>query len=315
MITTVTVNAAIDKSYKLAAVGLNQVNRVAEVFAVPGGKGINLAKVVQALGGKVTASGFLGGTNGQFIHQQLQRSGIVSDFVQIEGNSRETIAILDESGAAPTELLEPGPIISAVEQQQLVEKVAALAKTSTVVAFSGSLARGIAPDYYSRLIQAAKQQGAITILDTSGEPLAEGLAGKPHICKPNREELAQLLGYRLDSREEVLLAARRLLDKGIQAVIVSLDAEGSLAVTADAAWQITPPRIHVKNTVGCGDSLVAGIAFYLQQHGGTMQSAVLVEAIRLGTAAAASNATQQAAGSIQPEQVHEFLADVTIERL
>ncbi|NGQ96696.1 1-phosphofructokinase [Brevibacillus sp. SYP-B805] len=314
MITTVTANAAIDKTYHVKRIALHDVNRVAEVVAVPGGKGINVAKVARTLGARVTASGFLGGTNGQFIHQGIEQRGIASDFVRVEGNSRETIAILDEAGGTPTELLEPGPVVAEAAQHQLAEKIAALAKASKVVVFSGSLPRGVPADFYAALIQAAKREGALTILDASGEPLARGIDAAPAICKPNREEIGQLLGYRPDSRRELLRAAAKLIDKGVQAVIVSMDREGAIAVTAHAAWHIAPPPIEAVNSVGCGDAMVAGIACHLDR-GGSALPDELPEALRLGTAAAASNALHREAGFVRLQEVTTFLPKVRITRL
>ncbi|MED4784454.1 1-phosphofructokinase [Brevibacillus choshinensis] len=315
MITTVTVNAAIDKSYHLKQLELGQVNRVADVIAVPGGKGINVSKVAHALGTPVVASGFLGGTNGRFIQQGLAEMGVRNEFVWVEGNSRETIAIWDEAGGMETELLEPGPAIEEYAQQQLVEKIAGLAKTSSVVTFSGSLPKGIPADFYARLIQVAKREGAITILDSSNEALVKGLESIPDICKPNRDEIEQLIGHRPHDQKEFRLAAEKLLDKGIQVVIVSMDQEGAIAMTADAAWLIIPPHVQVKSTVGCGDSMVAGIAHILDRYKGSLGAEELKEALRLGTAAAASNAMHREVGFIEPEEVKDLLEKVTIRRL
>ncbi|MEH6854818.1 1-phosphofructokinase [Priestia megaterium] len=315
MITTITLNAAVDKSYYMNDFKLDKVNRVKELLAVPGGKGINVAKVAHTLGAQVVASGFLGGVNGQFIHQSLQQLGIISDFAWVKGNSRETIAIIEAGGSSQTELLEPGPIIDEEAQYKLENKISELSHGSKVVSFSGSIPRGLPYNIYTRLIQIAKKHGAITILDTSGSYLSHGLEGKPDICKPNLEELEQCLGYRPNGKYEVVKAAKQLIDKGIKLVIVSMDKEGALAVTNQSAWSISPPRIKVKNTVGCGDSMVAAIAYYLDRLVSPPTEEDIEKALRLGTATAASNALHQIAGSIQLDEVNYFTSMVTLKKL
>ncbi|MBP1996092.1 1-phosphofructokinase family hexose kinase [Paenibacillus eucommiae] len=321
MITAVTLNAAVDKSYHVHQLQRNKTNRVTEVIAVPGGKGINVARVAHMLGAEVTASGFVGGTNGDFIHRGLEQAGLISDFVRVEGNSRETIAIFDASQEGITEFLEPGPVIAAENDALFAIKLKELAAKSKVVAFSGSIPQGLSPDIYAKLIEMARQQGAVTILDASGDALSRGFEGKPDICKPNRDELEQWLGYRPHGHQEVTAAAKQLVDQGVKLVIVSMDKEGSIAVTSQAAWHIIPPVIQAVNTVGCGDSLVAGIACYLNQLDPQQLAAFSTEkhhieqALKLGTAAAASNALHRSAGMINLDEVHRFFDLVRVTEL
>ncbi|MED4602222.1 1-phosphofructokinase family hexose kinase [Paenibacillus validus] len=315
MITTITLNAAIDKVHYIERFRINSVNRVAEIAAEPGGKGNNVAKVARLLGSDVTASGFLGGDTGRFVDQQLRARGIASDPVWVTGQTREAFNIIDQSLGTQTEILEPGPEISAVEWQEMKVKVKDLAAKSSVISFSGSLPRGLQIHAYAELIQAAKEAGALTILDSSGESLRAAIESAPFLLKPNRDELAQLTGQRADSAESVIHMARTLIAQGISWVVVSLDKDGSLVVSENQAWQVLPPVIDAVNTVGCGDALVGGTANFLDLLGDKPAASSMIEAVAWGTAAAASNALYPIAGHVHAAGMQEMLRQVTVKPL
>jgi len=315
MITTVTLNPAVDKVYYIDHFTVNKINRVSEVLAVPGGKGINVAKVARILGAEVTASGFLGGTNGWFIEKMLEVEGIRNDFVWVTGDTRETIAVIDRMEQTQTEMLEPGPIITERELNVFIEKLTALSQRSKVVSFSGSLPRGLPVDMYVQLVQIAQQSGALTILDSSGESLSKGVKGRPFLCKPNIDELEQLLGSRLNGEHEIVLAAQNLVGEGVQVVVVSMGKKGAIAVTEHRAWKIEAPSVQWVNTVGCGDAMVGGIASYLDRLDSAPSEDDLIQAFILGTAAGASNAINVTAGQVKQEEVDRLKSIVKIERL
>jgi|CeladaMinimDraft_18_1061708.scaffolds.fasta_scaffold04331_2 1-phosphofructokinase family hexose kinase len=314
MLTAVTLNAALDKTYRVDRLAFGKSHRVTEMFAVPGGKGINVAKVAHAFGARVVASGFAGGNNGDFIERALTGMGIAHEFVRFDGNTRETVTVFDDAGAV-MEFLEPGPFVDGQSLRELEETLARLAARSRFVTFSGSAARGLPADVYARLIRVAKARGALTLLDTSGELLIRGLDGQPDLCKPNREELEQAAGRPLTSLGDVVRAARELAGRGIRWVVVSLDREGSVAVSRRAAWLVEAPRIDAVNTVGCGDALVAGLVCGLDRAGSIEDEGAMAEALRLGTAAAASNAMHRFAGTVRPEEVERLLPDIRATRL
>lgn len=315
MITTITLNAAVDTSYLLNRFELSRANRVEEIIAVPGGKGVNAAKVALALGAKVTASGFLGGANGEFIHKGLENRGMISEFVWIQGDSRKTIAIIDQAAGIQTELLERGPLILQEEQVKIERKVAELAAKSNVVVFSGSVPEGLPEDIYAKLIHLAKDAGALTFLDSSGKSLMRGSEGKPFFMKPNQFELEQILGYPLTNQNEVVYAAKKVVEQGIRLVVVSMDKEGAVAVTENSAWQFVPPRIQAESAVGCGDSMVAGCAFYFDQLVGEPKDEDIENAMRIGTAAAVSNALSPEVGSIRKDEVRRFMEKVEVRKI
>jgi tagatose 6-phosphate kinase len=315
VISTFTLNAAVDKVHYVENFQVDKVNRVGEIITEPGGKGNNVAKVAHLLGSDVIASGFLGGDTGQFVHKELLKRGIASDPVWVTGQTREALNIIDRSKGTQTEILEPGPEVNLADWEELQARAKTLVDKSSVVCFSGSLPRGLSANAYAKLIQTAKAAGAITILDSSGDSLFYGIESAPFICKPNRDELALLTGKQSSSLESAIKAARSVINKGVELVVVSLDKDGSLVVSESWACQVLPPKIEVVNTVGCGDALVGGMANYLDLLGEKPSSYKLIEAVVWGTAAAASNALYPIAGHVSVVGMKEMFKQVTIKHL
>lgn len=309
MITTVTLNAAIDKTYALDALRTGRVQRVRRVTAVPGGKGINAARVICQLGGDVVAAGVVGGYNGQFIAASLTAQGIPHELMTIEGESRICLNVLDDDGRS-TELLEPGPVFPMERFGELVSLIGRLAGRSRLVVFSGSLPAGLPADTYARLTEAARQAGAAVFLDASGAALAEGLRAKPDWIKPNAEEWEQLYGEGPLKDEEALVASllRGAERFGVR-IVVTLGADGALAAVCGELYRIRPPRIDAVNPVGSGDAFTAGLAL------ASARGMRLVDGLRLATAAAAANALSPSAGHVRREDVERLLPLAAIERL
>ncbi|MDI6871494.1 MAG: 1-phosphofructokinase family hexose kinase [Bacillota bacterium] len=323
MITTVTLNAAIDKTYFVSGFAVGRANRVDSLLLRPGGKGINVARVVKTLGAEALASGFTGGNAGRWIEEELARLGLATDFVRVGGESRTTLVLVDRAAGNQTELREPSPDISPREAGLMLDKVKHLAERSRVIVFSGSLPSGLPAGFYGDLVTAAKGAGALTILDTSGAPLAKGLEAGPYLIKPNEEELGDLevkqdYGAGEDVRR-IVGVSRRWVERGLSLVVVSLGAAGLVAVTEKGAWSVRPPRLSPVNTVGCGDALVAGCAVVFDRSPQDLvreaAESVVLEALRLGTAAAASAALQPCAGEVDLSEVARFLNEVSVERV
>ncbi|ULL18105.1 1-phosphofructokinase [Paenibacillus sp. H1-7] len=314
MITTVTLNAAIDKTYYLPSFPLGRVSRVHRMYAEPGGKGINVARVISLLGYPVTATGFLGGHNGDWIRTTLDRQGIAHDFAAIEGESRLCLNMIDESNGVSTEVLEPGPVVSEQAMEKLAATVERLAARSQIVCFSGSLPGGVPVSYYAELIGIVKKAGAIAFLDTSGEALRSGVKGNPYFIKPNEDEIVQLLGAKFDAdssaaKQSLQEQLAKLHEQGIPAVSVSLGAQGSLCSFEGSVYRAVAPRIDAVNTVGCGDAYVAGMAI------GTARELPALERIAYATAVGTANALTDKAGYVKSGDVQRLLGEVAVERL
>ncbi|TNJ65751.1 1-phosphofructokinase [Paenibacillus hemerocallicola] len=309
LITTVTLNAAIDKTYVLDSFPLGRVSRVSEMISVPGGKGINVARVVSQLGGSVKATGFVGGSNGDYIVKELGNAGIDNDFVTVEGESRLCLNMIDISAGTSTELLEPGPIITAQQIEAIKDKVKRLAADSVIVAFSGSLPKGAPAALYADLVDIAKAQGAKAFLDTSGDALIEGVKARPFFIKPNEDEIGKLLGRKPERESDMYAGMMQLMERGVGCVVVTLGAAGSVAGYAGRLYRIRAPRIEAINPVGSGDSFVAGMAVAVAS------GEPVEQALRLATASGTANALNAQAGDVRVDDVRRLVAQVQIESI
>jgi tagatose 6-phosphate kinase len=266
VIATVTLNAALDITYRLPAVELHGVNRVAAVSAQAGGKGINVARVLQALGEEVVACCLLGGPTGEAVRAGLDSPATI---VPIAGETRRTITVVDDRDA--TGFWEPGPWVTRDEWTAVLAAFDGLAADAIVL--SGSLPRGVPDDAYAQLIRRADVP---VILDADGAALRLGVAAGPAVVKPNRAELERSGGD-----AEALLAA------GAGAVVVTLGEQGLVAFTGEGAFRApAPERIGGGNPTGAGDAVAAALARGLVA--GTPWPELVREAAALGAAAVAA---------------------------
>lgn len=309
MITTVTLNAAVDKTYYVDKVVAGKVHRVAGQISEPGGKGNNVAKIIKLLGGEVTASGFIAGSTGRFINNRLQEYGISTSFVSVAGESRTCLNIIDESSRTSTELLEQGPEIDTISLDKFKQRLYELSLASKYVVLSGSLPLGVPASTYSELIHMVQSTNARVYLDASGPALGEGLQARPHFVKPNEEEIKQWAGKGTMSDGEIVDAAARLAAEGIRQVCVTLGARGTIAFIDGVGYRAIPPYVEALNKVGCGDSFVAGMVF------GEEQGESAVQRLRIATAAACSNALSSKAGYFNNDVFKMYLHQVKIDVL
>ncbi|MFE9991386.1 1-phosphofructokinase family hexose kinase [Streptomyces sp. NPDC005381] len=255
MILTVTLNTALDITYEVRSLRPHASHRVSEVTERPGGKGLNVGRVLAALGHEVTVTGFTGGATGRTVRERLAGTPRVEDaLVPVAGATRRTIAVVDTTTGDTTQLNEPGPEITPAEWAALQETYERLLRSASAVALCGSLPPGVPVGAYAQLVRTARALAVPVLLDTSGEPLRRGVAARPDIVKPNADELAELTGS-----HEPLQAARNARRRGAYAVVASLGPEGLLAHTPDGHWRARPPVRAHGNPTGAGDSAVAGL--------------------------------------------------------
>ena len=309
MILTVTANAAIDKRYVVERYGVGNVNRVKSCSANAGGKGINVARVASIVGEKMTATGFLGGHAGRFISERVEARGIKSDFVWCEGESRTCINIWDEVNHQQTEFLEPGFSVTCEDCDRLVGKFTSILPECKVVTISGSAPKGAGSDLYKRMIRAAREAGKPVILDTSGQLLEECLLERPTMIKPNIDEIRGLTGRPMNSREGMIRAAKDLHEDGVEIVVISLGGDGSLVSCNEGVFDVKVPKIDAVNTVGCGDSMIAGFAV------GISRGLSMEETIRLASAVSAANAMRMETGFIVKEDMEKLLPQIQIKKI
>lgn len=301
---TVTLNAAIDKRYDVAVVRVGAVQRVQRVFASPGGKGLNVARGALGCGQRVLATGFVAGYAGQFVTSGIVAEGIANEFCEVAGETRTCINIIDAAGES-TEFLEPGVTVTPADLAALQERFESLLDGVDVVTISGSAPSGCPDAVYLPLVAAARAAGKPVVLDTSGALLRAGLAAGPTAVKPNREELAALVGRDLPELADVVTAARELAATGPEWVVVSLGEAGAIAADAARAVHVRAPRVAAVNPVGCGDVLVGGLASGLAA--GLDVAAALPLAVRVSAAAAAHPET----GRFDPGYAETLTVSVT----
>ena len=309
MILTVTLNAAIDKRYVVENYQVGEVNRVKECAYVAGGKGLNVSKTAAIAGAEVLATGFVGGHAGAYITEAVEKQGVATDFIQVKGESRSCINIYDTVNKTQTEFLEPGVVVSEEEQRAFYLKFDQLLAKCDVVAMSGSVPKGIGTDMYPKLVAMAKAAGKKIIVDTSGALLEEAVKAKPNMVKPNIDEIRLLTGKQILGREELIEAGIELQKSGIERVVISLGADGSLMFVDEGVYQAVVPKIDAVNTVGCGDCMTAGFAISFEQ-GMTPQ-----EALRFASATSAASAMREETGYFETEDMKALFDQIEIKKL
>ncbi|RZU53508.1 tagatose 6-phosphate kinase [Krasilnikovia cinnamomea] len=288
MILTVTLNPALDVTYTVDAISAHATHRVRHVVSQPGGKGVNVARILHAVGEPVLVTGLLGGVTGAFVMTQLDAAGVPVSFVRIQGECRRTVTVVDAGEA--TGFWEPGPTVTPAEWGRFVEHYAALVRLARVVVLSGSLPTGLPADAYAVLIRTAAAHRVRTILDSSGEALWLGIAARPDIAKPDAEELAERLAATATVVSHPCIGdddvgpARQVLRLGARAVVVSHGRRGLVGLTGDQAWRVAAPEAITGNAAGAGDACVAALARAL--HDGTPWPAPLADAVAMSAAAA-----------------------------
>lgn len=307
MITTVTLNPAVDKTYTTARLMQGQVNRMDSVRNIAGGKGINVAKVLRQYGYEVRAMGFLGGYTGSFIEERAKQLQMQCRFTHVTGETRSSINILAADGYV-TELLEPGPTITEEELQQFLADYEAALADSSLLILSGSAPSQIPTDIYRTLIAQAHTQGKKVLLDASGELLRKGVSGHPFMIKPNHKELELLSGRRIKGLDAIAEAAVALHEGGVPHVMISLGELGILYVGNKKVLYVKAPKVKVQNTVGCGDCVVAAFAMAYEQ------KLSQEDTLRYCAAISAANAMTLENGNIPMEEADKLISQMQIQQ-
>ncbi len=309
MILCVNPNAAIDKTVVVHGFRLNAIQRPEWVRSSPGGKGCNVARALKRLGGEPVVTGWVGGHAGAFIEEGLKAEGIGTAFVHVPFESRTCLSIVDPHGPSLTELYERGEPVSEADVATLVEAYSQNIGSYEAVTLSGSLPPGAPPDLYATLIRAARAAGVRVLLDSSGVGLAQGLPARPDVVKPNVHEFEELTGATLRTPLEVADAALEWSARMGFRMIVSMGAEGAVAVEDGRAWLVTPPAIELVSAVGSGDSLVAGSIL------GLTRGDALPMAVARGVAAGAANALSLGAAVFTLETYNDLHGRTTVRPL
>ncbi|MDP5313676.1 1-phosphofructokinase family hexose kinase [Streptomyces poriferorum] len=307
MILTVTLNTALDLTYDVPALVPHSSHRVTALSERPGGKGVNVARVLTALGHDSVVTGFAGGATGAVLRTMLAALptgpvAVTDALVPVAGDTRRTLAVVDRATGDTTQFNEPGPHVTADEWTAFLASYGELLTAADAVALCGSLPPGIHVGAYAELVRLARTAGVPVLLDTSGEPLRRGIAARPDLIKPNADELAQLTGSR-----DPLRGARDARRRGAHGVIASLGPAGMLAVSPDGTWQASPPAPVRGNPTGAGDSAVAGLL------SGLVEGLDWPDRLRRAVALSTATVLSPTAGEFDRAAYEELLPRVGIE--
>jgi 1-phosphofructokinase len=303
MIYTLTLNPSVDYIVQLESFQLGELNRSLSEAKFPGGKGINVSRVLKNLGVTSQALGFVGGFTGDYIEEYLQREEIETNFVKISADSRINIKL---KTGVETEINAGGPRISEQDFQVLKGKISKLAETDLLV-LAGSIPSTLPETTYEEIIKICKESGVNFIVDAEGDLLKKVLPYQPLLIKPNHHELGEFFETTISNTEEVIPYGKKLVEMGAKNIIVSLADKGAVLINKDTVLMAEVPRGQVKNSVGAGDSMVAGfIAAY-------QRTQDLREAFRYSVAS--GSATAFSLGLCTQEKIDQLLLQVQIKEV
>jgi 1-phosphofructokinase family hexose kinase len=310
MIITVTLNAAIDKTLAVPNFRLGRRHRAVEQTAMAGGKGVNVARALRALGQPVIATGVAGGPTGTRIVEHLTDEGILNDFVRIREESRTSTAVVDPTSGDQTEINEHGPHVSDQELDLFVDKLLYLAKGAAVCVFAGSLPRGVDAGLYGRLVEEMRRLGVTTVLDSEGEPLLIATRRRPDVVSPNELEAEGLVGHEFSDEVDRRRALGEMVEMGAREGIITL-ADGCLAVLGEGSerclYRATLEPLEPVSSVGSGDALLAG--FVAARYSGRDPESCL----RFAVACGAESTQHFGAGVLEQREVERLLPEVRVE--
>ncbi len=309
MIITVTLNAAIDKSLSVPNFRIGRRHRTVEQRTMAGGKGVNVARTLKALGQPVIATGFAGGATGTHIVEQLTDESILNDFVRIREESRMNTSVLDPTTGEQTEINERGPSISEREVELFRDKLLYLARGAAIVVFAGSLPPGVDPELYASLIHDLARMEVTTVVDTDGEPLRHAVRAEPDVVSPNVLEAEELVGHEFAGEEERSLAVREIAALGPREAIMTLPDGCFAQILLDGRQVLRRVRVSPREPIaksGSGDAFLAG---YLAAR---YESRSPDQCLRFGVACGAESTGRLGAGLIDPREARRLLGEIEL---
>lgn len=309
MILTTTLNPSVDISYSLDSLKIDDVNRVTDVSKTAGGKGLNVARVLKQLNQDVAATGYLGGELGSFISRQLAEAQIDDCFVNIKDATRNCIAIIHDGNQ--TEILESGPEITSEEVTKFIAAYKKHIQKMNFVTISGSLPKGVAPEFYAELLQITNESNVPVLLDTSGQALESALQGKskPFLIKPNIDELVDMINKDISSEAEIISELKADLFADIPWIVVTLGSKGAIIKHEHTFYRVFIPEVEAINPVGSGDSVIAGFAAGFNQ--GLTGEALMKYGLAMGTL----NAMEAKTGHIDVSKIDSIISEMTVSVL
>lgn len=308
-ILTVTLHPSYDRVLVGDRLRPDDILRTRLVMEFAGGKGNNSARAIARMGLPVTAAGFQGGLSGKQAERQLTSEGIATDFVFCAAPTRISTLLHEETSGATYAIYEPGQPVTGDELEALLDKFTAQVSDHPMVLLCGSAQYENLKGVYARMIQIAAQHGCRVLLDSSGEALKLGMAAKPFAVKVNLRELGGVLAKPLSTRVEQVEALLGVCYGGVGFSALTLGADGLIATDGSEVWHASLKMGEVVNTVGCGDAVLAGMAYALNQ------GASLAQIAQWGAAFGAANTQAHGAGHLDPDLAARLHQQVEMHRL
>lgn len=313
MIYTITFNPALDYTVQVEEFEIGKINRTKSESILAGGKGLNVSIILKRLGIENTALSFIAGFTGKELERKIQQYNIKTDFIEINnGYTRINVKIssLKKNSLIQereTALNGNGPEITQEDIDELLEKIKKI-NSEDIVILSGNVPKCINEDIYEIICKELNEKNVKFVVDASQKLLMNCLKYKPFFIKPNKDELEETFNTKIKTKKEIIIYAKKLQEKGAQNVLISLGGDGAILITKDnEVYYSNTPKGQVKNTVGAGDSMVAGfITGYLKKKN-------YIEALKLGIAS--GSATAFSAGLALKEEIDELLKQITIEKI
>ena len=310
MIRAICLNPVIDRSYHVNGFepGKKYFHLLREVSI--GGKGINVAKVCKQCGEPVTLYGFIAGSNGKMIRAYMEKEGIDACLIEINGNTRETINIIDLEQGRESELVEQGPTVEVRQVEQLLCRLREDLQRDDIVICSGMTIEGAPADLYSEISAMCRWKEARCFLDTNSVTVEQLRKDGYYFYKPNLQELFELFGREpVSDRTAVRKLALQLVQDGVAYVLVSLGSEGGILAGREGCWEAVIPSVQVTSTIGSGDSTVAGFAI------GLRKSWSMEEIFRFSMACGIANAMEKQVGRVDPERLEMIKNEIRIKNI
>lgn len=308
MITVAGFNTAIDRLIQLDALEPGEVHRARSEQVYPGGKGVHVAQTIAALGERVQLVGLVDAAHRNLICRRMSERGVLFHGVEVTGELRHCMALRDASGRI-TEILGQGPLLSQSECDGLLRDFRRSVDESDLVILSGSLPRGFAATVYAELASYAKGAGLRCLVDASGEVMRHAVEVRPFLIKPNRDEIGELRQTPVNDLDGAVASVRNLLAQGVTMPVVTLGALGAIAGNETGIWHAELSLDQVRNTVGSGDCLLAGLAV------GVARGMNVEDTLRLAAACGAANAQGEETGFAERRAVEALLPQVRVQRL
>ncbi|MCY6483074.1 1-phosphofructokinase [Clostridium aestuarii] len=303
MIYTLTFNPSIDYIVHVKEFKVGEVNRVKKDYKYPGGKGINVSRVLNNLNVKSKALGFIGGFTGEYVKNFLESEGVDTNFISTEGDTRINVKL---KANEETEINGSGPDIKEDDLKKLFKKLEKLTSDDFLI-LAGNVQKSLPIDMYAQIQKKCLNNNVKVIVDATGETLKCTLENNPFLIKPNNDELSDIFDTEINTREEIIYYGRKLSEMGAQNVIVSMASEGALLICNEGVYKASAPKGTVKNSVGSGDSLVAG---FIAEYSKTLN---VTEAFRWGVAS--GSATAFSVDLCKSEEVKNLIEQVNITKL